>query len=230
MKPKTLNAIAPCQPPEAAERTARHLRICAELADLAMRLARAAAARTLADWAEPEAPPSAEPPLANAAESPMAKTAEPPANPAAAPRRSTATASHKPTDPAVLFTRLAATVRDCIALEARLSAGIGAAVAPRTRTLRADPRRTPVREAIGASLGNHPDRAEFLREATTRLDEHIAADPGQAIDGADLLVDLCEELGIEINLARLPDKYLFALTRTIDDDEAPPTPRATSPP
>ena len=220
MKPKTLNAIAPCQPPEAAERTARHLRICAELADLAMRLARAAAARTLADWAEPEAPPSAEPP--------MAKTAEPPANPAAAPRRSTATASHKPTDPAVLFTRLAATVRDCIALEARLSAGIGAAVAP--RTLRADPRRTPVREAIGASLGNHPDRAEFLREATARLDEHIAADPGQAIDGADLLVDLCEELGIEINLARLPDKYLFALTRTIDDDEAPPTPRATSPP
>jgi hypothetical protein len=57
-RPKTLNAISPIQPPEAIERTARHLRLCAELADLAMQLARAAAARTLITWAEPEELPA----------------------------------------------------------------------------------------------------------------------------------------------------------------------------
>ena len=60
--PKPLNAIAPSQPQEAAERTTRHLSMCAELADLAMQLARAAAARALTDWAEPEqSPATAEP-------------------------------------------------------------------------------------------------------------------------------------------------------------------------
>src|SRR3984885_2812705 len=63
-----LNAIPPIRPNEADERTARHLRLCAELADLAMQLARAAAARSLVDWAEPEAAPTAEPQSTQAAE------------------------------------------------------------------------------------------------------------------------------------------------------------------
>jgi hypothetical protein len=54
-----------------------------------MQLARAAAARTLADWAAPE--------------------------PSPAPHRPAPAASYKPTDPAILFTRFAAVARACVA-------------------------------------------------------------------------------------------------------------------
>src|ERR1700733_5574380 len=91
-----------------------------------MQLARAAAARTPSD---PATVPHANP----------------------APRRAAANVArwytYKPTDPAVLFTRLAATVRDCVALEARLAAGPGGTSRAVTLQLRADPRRAPVREA-----------------------------------------------------------------------------------
>jgi len=202
--------------------------MCAELAGLAMQLARAAAARAVTDWAEPEAPPAQEPLLPHEVESPADRETALQPNPT---HRRTAgqaasTASYKSTDPAVLFTRLAAVARDCIALEARLAAGVPGA--PSGRTRRADTRRTPVHEAIRASLDNHPDRAELLRKAATRLDEHLAADPDQTIDGAHVLYNLCDELGIELNLAKLPDKYLFALSEPRDDDELDP--RATSPP
>ena len=158
----------------------------------------------------------------------MAKTAEPPANPAAAPRRSTATASHKPTDPAVIFTRLAATVRDCIALEARLSAG--ATATPRDRTRPADPRRTLLNDAFRKATKNHPDSAGLMREATTRLDEQLAADPDQTIHPGRLFFDLCEELGIEPDYAKLPDAIIFGAYGPADQDEDEPDPRATSPP
>src|ERR1700733_5676626 len=126
-----------------------------------MQLARAAAARTPSD---PATVPHANP----------------------APRRAAANVArlytYKPTDPAVLFTRLAATVRDCIALEAPLVAGPG----PRPRATspqpRADPRRAPVREAFRDAIKNHPDRAELQRETTTRLDEELTADPDKTID------------------------------------------------
>ena len=71
--------------PQTEDLTKRHLRLCAELADLAMGLARGAAARTLADWAEPEQPsrnPSAEPPFTQPAEPQAEREAAPHANPA----------------------------------------------------------------------------------------------------------------------------------------------------
>jgi hypothetical protein len=199
-KARTLNAISPCQPPQADERTSRHLRLCAELADLAMQLARAAAARTLADWAEPEAP-------------------------ATAPPGAAGTASPKQTDPAILFTRFAAVVRDCVALEARIAAG--AAPTPRAASLvlRADPRRAPLREAFRHATIKHPDHADLLRATTTRLDEHLAADTEQTTAPPHLFATICTELGIAIDLATLPDEYLNALYEATNPD-----PRATSPP
>jgi hypothetical protein len=130
----------------------------------------------------------------------------------------------------VLFTRLAATVRDCIALEARLAAGPAGAPHARDRTLRADPRRTLLREALRTATENHPDRADLMREATARLDEQLEADPENAIDPAHLLLDLCDEIGIELDLAKLPDEILFASAATANQDEDAPDPRATSPP
>ena len=145
-----------------------------------MQLARAAAARTLTNWAAPEPPPAAEPPSTHLPEPPPIPAAEPPSDPATvphanpAPRRAAANVArwytYKPTDPAVLFTRLAATVRDCVALEARLAAGPSGTPRAITLQLRADPRRAPVREAFRDAIKNHPDRTDLLRETTTRLD------------------------------------------------------------
>jgi hypothetical protein len=178
-----------------------------------MQLARAAAAKTLAEWAEPEQSPTAEP-LSN-------QPAEPPSEPAPAPKRATSTALRKPTDPAQLFTRLVAAVRDCIALEARFAAATTPAAArAASLQLRADPRRAPLRDAFRLVTENHPDRAELLRETTARLDEELTADEDQSIDAPTLFFAICEELGIEIDFATLPDEYL---------DFAPEL-RATSPP
>jgi len=196
-----------------------------------MQLARAAAARTLADWAEPEAPPAAAPLLEQAPLAHPDREPAPQASPAPTSRRAaspTATASHKPTDPAVIFTRLAATVRDCIALEARLSAG--ATATPRDRTRPADPRRTLLNDALRKATKNHPDSAGLMREATTRLDEQLAADPDQTIHPGRLFFDLCEELGIEPDYAKLPDAIIFGAYGPADQDEDEPDPRATSPP
>jgi hypothetical protein len=208
-----MNTTPPIQPEQPEERTARHLPLCAELADLGMQLARAAAAKTLAEWAEPEQPPTAEP-LSN-------QPAEPLSEPAPTPKRTASTAPRKPTDPALLFTRLVAAVRDCIALEARLAAATTPAAArAASLQLRADPRRAPLRDAFRLVTENHPDRPELLRETTARLDEELAADETQSIDAPTLFFDICEELGIEIDFANLPDEYLdFA-----------PEPHATSPP
>jgi hypothetical protein len=234
-KAKPLNTISPCQPNEAAARTSRHLRQCAELADLAMQLARAAAARTLTDWAEPAAPHASATQSLPAAETHAACEMAPRANatPAPAPRGTATAASYKPTDPAVLFTRLAAVVRDCIALEARLAAGPAPSPRAAGLSLRADPRRAPLREALRHATENHPDHAELLRETTTRLDEQLANDPDQTAEPAHLFATICNELGVELDLATLPDEYLNAFAETLGlDDRLPvaPDPRATSPP
>jgi hypothetical protein len=228
---KTLNALSPSQLSEADDRTVRHLRICADLTDLAMQLARAAAARTLTNWAAPEPPPAPEP-------SPI-PAAEPQSHPDTAPRATSAptpyraAASYKPTDPAILFTRFAAVARDCIALEARLTAGAGPSTRATTLLLRADPRRAPLREAFRDAIKNHPDRADLQRETTTRVDEQLANDPDQTIDLGRLFFTLCDELGIEVDLAQIPDEFLTWACETTNPNDAEinaPDPRATSPP
>ena len=191
-----------------------------------MQLARVVAARALTDWAEPETPPADEPePLSEqAAEAPIHQPAPHPK-----PRGTASAASPKQADPAVLFTRLAAVVRACIALESRIAAG--APEAPSATTFRpADPRLELLREGFGIVIKNHPDRAKLMREATTRLDEQLAADPDQTIHPGRLFFDLCEELGIEPDYAKLPDAIIFGAYGPADQDEDEPDPRATSPP
>jgi hypothetical protein len=205
-----------------------------------MQLARAAAARILADWAQPEAPPAAEPPSIPVSNRQSDPETAPHANPAPAPApRSTSghaasTSSRKTTDPAVLFTRLAAVVRDCIALEARLTAGAGPSTTrAATLLLRADPRRAPLREAFDLATEKHPDRADLRRETTTRLDEELTADPDQTVGLGNLFFNICGELGIEVDLAIVPDVFLTMYSETTNPNEAAPrapAPRATSPP
>jgi hypothetical protein len=255
VKPVTLTAITPTQPEEAAERTARHLRVLAELVDLGMQLARATAARALAELAEPEAAPAAEPLPNPAAEPPSDQAAaplsqspapEPPPDPApaATPRRTSArppgtgTTARKPTDPVLAFIRLAAAIREIITLEASLAAGPTTKHGLVSPALRADPRRAPLLEAFREVTENHPDRAAFRRETTARLDEELTADPEQTLGLPKIFFPICEEFGIEIDYAQLRDEILGMGPETANEDfsdiefdwEKPPKPHATDPP
>jgi len=238
---KTLNAIAPHLPQEADDRTTRHLAMCAELADLAMQLARATAARALADQAAPEAPPSTqatEPPSTQATAPPSPQPLEPAAasGPAAHPARATAPRATlscpRQIDPALLFTRLAAVVRDCITLEARLAAGLAPTRGTRPRaSLSADPRRDLLREILRRAIEHHPARAALNREIPARLEQHLEADPDQTLHPTEILEKICDEFQIEPDWANLPDEYLDAICEGLEEPgEETPDPRATSPP
>ena len=214
--------------------------MCAELADLAMQLARAAATRALTDLADPEAPQAAAPQFTQAAAPPQPP--EPPSLLAAEPHQARATAPRasairiaSPThiDPALLFTRLAAVVRDCIALEARLAAGLTNTRATSTRALprEADPRRAPLRAILDLATQNHPARAALNRDITARLEEHLQADPFQTINPAQILDAICDEFGVDLDLANIADDHLDVLCGTeIAGGEDEFDPRATSPP
>jgi hypothetical protein len=181
------------------------------MADLAAALARAAAARALAaERGEPDDPAERGEPG-----DPQAADPQPPP---AAPRTSEPHAATRPRDtdfvrlpsckaihPALLFIRLVATMRACITLEARLAAA-AAPAAPRAP--RADPRREILREAFRHVTQNRPDRAEQLRELDTGLDALLEADPAQTRDVPEILCTTCDERGIDIDFARLPDKFL----------------------
>jgi hypothetical protein len=210
-----------------------------------MQLARAAAARALADLAEPDpspAPQTAAQPAPHRipAADPFPAEIEPrakseTASSAAAARRAAfdvpRPGTAKRIDPATLFTRLAAIVRDCIALEARL-AGTAAAQTAATPALpcRPDRRRDHLREAFRFVTSSRPDRATLVPALDQRLDDALAADPGRTIDLAELMDEICAEFGIELDYASLPDKYLFVPADLEIGAEDDFDPRATSPP
>ena len=223
--------------------------MCAELADLAMQLARAAATRALTDLADPEALPAAAPQSTQAAApQPTEAAAPPPPQPpeppsllAAEPHQARATAPRasairiaSPThiDPALLFTRLAAVVRDCIALEARLAAGLTNTRATSTRALprEADPRRAPLRAILDLATQNHPARAALNRDITARLEEHLQADPFQTINPAQILDAICDEFAVALDVGKVGDEHLDLLIGAADGPADGPDPRATSPP
>jgi hypothetical protein len=221
--------------------------MCAELADLAMHLARIAAARALAQSAEPTPTPAAEPqslptPEPQTLPAPAPQTlqappppsrhpAEPPAARETAPRAYAArAASLKPIDPALLFTRLAAIVRHCITLEARLAATLASPPAKTRRIQAGDPRRAPLREILHLATVNHPNRAALRQEITTRLEEHLAGDPDQTINPTEILDAICDEFAVQLDLANLSDDSLHAVCGTQEGPEDNPHPRATSPP
>jgi hypothetical protein len=211
----------------------------AELADLGMQLARAAAAKALADLAEPEAPEeqAAAPPSEPQAAEPPPDAA--PATPRRAPAGPPGTIARKPTDPVLSFIRLAAAIREIIALEAGLAAGPATKRGLVTSALRADPRRAPLLDALRNVTEHVPDRALLRHETTTRLDAELASDPDQTLGLPEIFFPICEEFGIEIDYAKLPNAILGMDPETTGADEFPdiefdwektPNPRATSPP
>jgi hypothetical protein len=205
--------------------------MCAELADLGMQLARRAASIALANWAEPEAPPAEESPPEPAPELPTDPA--PAARPLRAAVLSIRALACKSSDPALIFTRLAATVRDCIALAVRLTGAPTTTNRDTTLALRADPRRAPLRDIFQRVTKHHPDRTDLVRETTARIDADLTADPDRILELSSLFFGICEDLGIEPDLATLPDEFLGFVyeppARTKPATDAP-EPRATSPP
>ena len=159
-----------------------------------MQLARLAAQRALQEWQEQEASPDARP-----AASPPAKTP----------------------DLGLLFTRLSRSVRDSIALEARLAAG------PKTQSRGAntkphrsethipgphdDPRREPLIRVLHEATKLHPQRAEMHRGLIERIDSDLARDPDYLYPGEAILVAITEDLGIDVDYTKLSDEMLAAL-------------------
>ena len=130
-------------------------------------------------------------------------------------------------DPVVLFTQLAGSVRRSIMLERRLVAGHAAAGAPLTQ---ADPRRARIRLALCRAAGDRIDRDELCEEAEEMLDEELALDPDGASSLPDLLADICEDLGFEVDYEKLAaDLGARDVPDPVGEPEEPGWPVATKP-
>jgi hypothetical protein len=211
----------------------------AELEELGMNLARATAAKALADLAEPEQPEPAEQPLEALSAEPL--TAEPPPEAAQPPaRRPRPSGTTRKIDPVLAFIRIAAAIRELIALEAGLAAGPATKSGIISPTLRADRRRPFLQDAIQLVTEHHSDRTALRRAMNTRSDEILEADPDQKQTLPKIFFPLCEELGIEPDTSKLSDEIIGMDLYTEEDhraflekypDWSPiPKPRATSPP
>ena len=218
------------------------MRMLAELEELGMQLARATAARALADLAEPEAPEEqAEEPLSEPPAPEPSQQATLATTPRRTASRSPITTPRKSSDPVQSFLRLAAAVCACIALEARLSLGpITASSRLVSPALRADPRRDPLVKTFRDITEHAQDRGSLRHDFIARLDEELTADPDQILSLPELFFPLCAEIKFEPNLAKLPDAIIGMDPNHIyRGDELPeddpyflpiPNPRATSPP
>jgi hypothetical protein len=161
--------------------------VCRELTDIGMELARLAAAKARASLAADPPPDGSE-------------TRHPPA---------------KTSDAAVLFIRLSRSVQQAVALEARIAgdapAGRQTKTPASTKTLRADPRWTIIRDIIKIALEKNPDRREIQREAEARLQEELQADPEQTLTTRQTLQTIIDDVGIEVDYHQLPDELLHPL-------------------
>jgi hypothetical protein len=199
------------------------MRMLAELEELGMQLARATAARALADLTEPEPQPE----IPHAA--PLA--AEQAHNTAPAATRPPGATTARKIDPALLFIRLAAAIRELIALEAGLAAGPAAKTGLLPPALRADPRREILLKAFREVTEHKQDRSAARYEFARLMDEELTADPEQILGLPEIFYPICMSLGIELDVSKLSDEIIGM---DPPDDARHrlqrPNPRATSPP
>jgi hypothetical protein len=203
-----------------------------------MQLARATAARALADLAEPDPP---EEPAEEPAEEPLAAAPKPEPAQAATPRRTAAGSSGstpRRSDPVTSFIRLAKAVCELIALESGLAAGPATTSGLVPPALRADPRRETLLKAFREVTEHTQDRGAVRQEFTFRMDQELTADPESILSLPEIFYPLCKALGIALDVSKLSDEIIGMDDRGGDDEPIeedpewarPPVPRATSPP
>jgi hypothetical protein len=207
-----------------------------------MQLARATAAKALADLAQPD-PPEEEP--EEAAELPSEPAAPEPPTEAAlnpTPRRTAAkfsgTIPRKPSDPVTSFLRLATAVCQCIALEARITLGPVGTTTALSPTLRNDPRRKPLRDAFVQITERDPDRVDLRRALLARIDADLTADPDRHQNVHEVFCYILDDFELDPDMSKLSDEVI-GMGLYPDDPELPddhpflnptPNPKATSPP
>jgi hypothetical protein len=113
-----------------------------------------------------------------------------------------------------IFARLTRAVRDNLALESRIAAGI-LPEAPREAPpahVMSDPRREPIsafiHDAIEDSTLPKPTRAALHDRVEPILDDCLASDPEITRVGGELAAAICGHLGIPYKTARMPDELL----------------------
>lgn len=128
-------------------------------------------------------------------------------------------------DPSLTFTRATSSVRQAIALEARIVAGIVPTSRPNAVPARAhsfDLRRTLLRQTLHQALDAEPDRSvrnELRREIDERIEQDLCEDPEAAISACDIFIAISEDLGLRIDPSRLPSELLG-----LEPPSVPPAP------
>ena len=205
-----MKAVPPCpQPqPEAAERITRHLRLCRELIELGMTLARAAADRAIDDIAAP-------PPVAAI-----------PGSSAAAIAQAQDEARRRAPDYGKLFTHLSRAVRQTMLLETHLADG--QPTAP-VRISQHGP-------ALNTPATPQPDHDTLRRDTVERLDCALAAHANGQIPVDDLLLAISQQFGLGSGPAPQPEHPpssttdVSGPTRPHRSNPAPHTECGASPP
>jgi hypothetical protein len=116
------------------------------------------------------------------------------------------------TDPSLLFTRLARTVRDTIAQKVSLTPRTTPAESPAAAKTRKDPRRPFIAaefdRAVATSDYPKIDRPALRREIDDRLTEALAADPDCLVAGGEFVMTICKEFGLDFDIAQFADEVL----------------------
>ena len=191
-----MNAVLTDQPAPEADRTARHLRMLQEMAEVCMNLARLAAEKAATQL-----------------------TAAETATEEAADRR-------KASNPSVDVARFYRLALQAITVEARLAAGPKSAktAAPISEAVRSDTRRGPLRRGLHIATEFHSDRKALRRQVEKSLDNKLGEDPGHEQAIANLFMAICEDIGIKPDLGKIPDECLGFNIPSPAEDEEPQAP------
>lgn len=127
------------------------------------------------------------------------------------------------TDHKLAFARSTQVVRDSIVLENRiLEGGPATKQAAKRMPPAPDSRRTPLRQALYDMTRSETDRAarnQIRRMIDERVEEELRADPDHVRPLATPFMNICNELGLKVDVSQLSDEFLGMVPR----NRRPPT-------